>query len=78
MLTTMKRRTVSLSDDAADALERLARRHATTVSGVVEAAAQAIAADGPAARDVAERIVPDRRGGRREGAGRKKSGGRVG
>ena len=60
MLAAMKRRTVSLSDDAADALERLARRHAATVSGVVEAAAQAIAVDGPTARDVAERIVPAR------------------
>jgi len=68
----MKRRTVSLSDAAVDALERLAREHATNVSCVVEAAALALNDGGPGARAVERRIVPDRRGGRRAGAGRKR------
>jgi predicted transcriptional regulator len=69
----MRRRTVSLSDEAVDALERLARQHATNVSCVVEAAAAVIADGGVAARSVEQRIVPDRRGGHRAGSGRKKT-----
>lgn len=67
----MKRRTVSLSDHAVTALERLARRSGSNVSCVVEAAAAVIAEEGAGARDVEKRIVPDRRGGARTGAGRK-------
>ena len=74
MLAAVKRRTVSISDAAVDTLERLARKHTTNVSCVVEAAAGVIAADGSAARELEQRIVPDRRGGRRAGAGRKKGG----
>ena len=68
----MKRRTVSLTDAAADALDRLARRHDTNVSCVVEAAALALNDDAPGARSIERRIVRDRRGGRRPGAGRPK------
>jgi hypothetical protein len=67
----MKRRTVSLTDSAVTALERLARRSGSNVSCVVEAAAVVIAEEGAGARAVEKRIVPDRRGGRRDGAGRK-------
>lgn len=66
----MKRRTVSLTDAAVDALERLARLHDTNVSCVVEAVALALNDDSPAARSIERRIVRDRRGGRRPGAGR--------
>jgi hypothetical protein len=66
----MRRKTVSLTDDAIAALERLAREHATNVSCVVEAAAAVINEGGPHARAVARRLVPDRRGGRRSGSGR--------
>jgi hypothetical protein len=68
----VKRRTVSLTQDAVDALERLARQHDTNVSCVVEAAAKVIAEGGPGAQAVERQIVPDRRGGRRVGAGRPK------
>jgi RNA:NAD 2'-phosphotransferase (TPT1/KptA family) len=68
----MRRRTVSLSDEAAKALEFLARQHATNVSCVVEAAAAVIADGGVGARVLERRMVPDRRGGRRVGSGRKK------
>jgi predicted transcriptional regulator len=68
----MRRRTVSLSDEAAEALERLARQHSTNVSCVVEAAAAVIVDGGSAARALEHRIAPDRRGGRRVGSGRKK------
>lgn len=67
----MKRRTVSLTDAAVDALERLARLHETNVSCVVEAAALVLNDGGPGAQAVERRIVPDRRGGRRAGSGRK-------
>ena len=70
----MRRRTVSLSDEAADALERLARQHSTNVSCVVEAAAAVIVDGGDAARALEHRIASDRRGGRRVGAGRKTKG----
>jgi len=68
----MKRRTVSLSDEAVEALERLARTHATNVSCVVEAAAAVIAEGGSGAKAVEGRLLPDRRGGRRPGAGRRR------
>jgi RNA:NAD 2'-phosphotransferase (TPT1/KptA family) len=73
MLRQMKRRTVSLSDKALEALEQLARQHKTNVSCVVEAAAAVIADGGAGARSVEQRIVPDRRGGHRVGSGRKKT-----
>lgn len=66
----MKRRTVSLSDDTAAALDRIAKEHATTVSGVLEAAGAVLAAAGNDAKPIFARIAPDRRGGRRKGAGR--------
>ena len=69
---TVKRRTVTLSDQALATLERLARAHRSNVSCVVEAAAGAIETVGSVAQAVEVRIVPDRRGGRREGAGRKR------
>jgi hypothetical protein len=68
----MKRRTVSLSEDAVEALERLASVHDTTVSGVVEGAARLIAEGGGHADALAERLAPDRRGGPRTGAGRRR------
>lgn len=69
---TMKRRTVSLSDEAAGVLDRIAKAHSTTVSGVVDAAGMALAEGGRDARPILRQIVPDRRGGRREGSGRPK------
>ena len=69
-LPAMKRRTVSLTDEAVATLERLARVHETNVSCVVEAAAAVAAAGGPHAEALERSIVPDRRGGRRAGAGR--------
>lgn len=68
----MKRRTVSLTDAAADALDRLARRHDTNVSCVVEAAALALGDEASGSRSIEKRIARDRRGGRRSGAGRPK------
>jgi hypothetical protein len=61
----MKRRTVSLTDSAVTAVERLARRSGSNVSCVVEAAAAVIAEEGAGARAVEKRIVPDRRARRR-------------
>jgi predicted transcriptional regulator len=69
----MRRRTVSLSEEAVDALERLARQHSTNVSCVVEAAAAVIVDGGDAAQALEHRIERDRRGGRRAGSGRKKT-----
>lgn len=71
IVTSMRRRTVSLSEIAADAIERIARERHTTPSGVVEAAGLLLHDDPAAAEELIVRIVPDRRGGRREGAGRK-------
>ena len=68
----MKRRTLSLSDDAVTALERLARKKDTNVSCVVEAAAAVIAQGGRNAEPIVKAVKPDRRGGRRIGAGRPK------
>jgi hypothetical protein len=67
----MKRRTVSLTDSAVSALERLAKRSGSNVSCVVEAAATVIAEEGAGARAVEKRIVPDRRSGPPSSAGRK-------
>ena len=67
----MKRRTVTLSPKALDALERLARAHDTNVSCVVEAAGSLASDGGPALKELERRIMPDRRGGRRVGAGTK-------
>jgi hypothetical protein len=61
----VKRRTVSLSDDALAALDRIAREHRTTVSGVVEAAGLLLSDGGSAADALKDRLVPDRRGGDR-------------
>jgi hypothetical protein len=69
----MRRRTFSLTDQAVEALERLAASRGTNASCVVEAAASAIADGGPVVRELERRLVPDRRGGRREGAGRKRT-----
>lgn len=69
----MKRRTVSLSEEALATLERPARTHGSNVSCVVEAAVGAIESVGAVAREVELRVLPDRRGGRRGGAGRKRS-----
>ena len=66
----MKRRTVSLTDEAAAAIDRIAKEHATTVSGVVEAAGVVLAAAGQDAEPILRRLAPDRRGGVRAGAGR--------
>jgi hypothetical protein len=61
----MKRRTVSLTDDALEALDRIAKEHRSTVSGVVEAAGRLLRDGGPGADDLKRRLVPDRRGGDR-------------
>lgn len=71
-LRAVKRRTVSLSEEALATLERLARTHSSNVSCVVEAAVGAIECVGTVAQEVELRILPDRRGGRRRGAGRKR------
>ena len=71
-LGLVKRRTVSLTDEAAAALDRIAKARSTTVSGVVEAAGMALAEGGHLGEALAKRVGPDRRGGRREVAGRKK------
>ena len=67
----VKRRAVSLTEEAAAALDRIAKARSTTVSGVVEAAGMALAEGGHLGEALAKRVGPDRRGGRREGAGRK-------
>ena len=72
-LPTVKRRTVSLSEEARATLEHHARTHRSYVSCVVEAAVGAIESVGTVAQEVELRIVSDRRGGRRNGAGRKRS-----
>ena len=72
-LGLVKRRTVSLTDEAAAALDRIAKAHSTTVSGVVEAAGMVLAEGGHLGEALEKRVGPDRRGGRREGAGRKPS-----
>jgi hypothetical protein len=61
----MKRRTVSLTDDALEALDRVAKENRSTVSGIVEAAARVLAEGGPGADALKLRLVPDRRGGDR-------------
>lgn len=67
----MKRRTVSLTDDALEALDRIAKENRSTVSGIVEAAARVLAEGGPGADALKRRLVPDRRGGdRRPNRGR--------
>ena len=68
----MKRRTVSLTDEAVEALDRIAKAHSTTVSGVVEAAGVALAEGGRDAQPILRQIGTDRRDGRREGTGRKR------
>jgi len=68
----VKRRTVSLSDQAIIALDRIAKAHGTNVSAVVEAAGLVLAEGGQLGEAIEQRVGPDRRGGRREGAGRKK------
>ena len=71
----MHRRTVSISERAAEAIDRIARANGTTVSGVVEAAGLLLAeADSSQAEPLIAHLVGDRRGGRRKGAGRKISG----
>ena len=54
----MRRKTVSFTDDAIAALERLAREHATNVSCVVEAAAAVIDEGGPPATRRGETPCP--------------------
>ena len=61
----MKRRTVSLSDDALEALNRIAKENRSTVSGIVEAAARVLTEGGPGADALKSHLVPDRRGGDR-------------
>lgn len=70
-LGLVKRRTVSLTDEAAAALDRIAKAHSTTVSGVVEAAGMALAEGDCLGEALEKRVGPDRRGGPRPGAGRK-------
>ena len=62
---SMKRRTVSLTDDALEALDRIAKENRSTVSGVVEAAGRLLRDGGPGADDLKRRLAPDRRGGDR-------------
>ena len=64
-ISAVKRRTVSLTDDALEALDRIAKEHRSTVSGVVEAAGRLLREGGPGADDLKRRLVPDRRGGDR-------------
>ena len=64
-LCVMKRRTVSLSDDALEALDRIARENQSTVSGVVEAASRVLRDGGPGAEELKRHLLPDRRGGDR-------------
>jgi predicted transcriptional regulator len=71
-LGLVKRRTVSLTDEAAEALDRIAKAHSTTVSSVVEAAGTVLAEGGRLGEALEKRVGPDRRGGRREGSGRKR------
>jgi len=65
----VKRRTVSLTDEALEALDRIAKENRSTVSGVVEAAGRLLRDGGPGADDLKSRLVPDRRGGDRRPAG---------
>jgi hypothetical protein len=61
----MKRRTVSLTDETLNTLDRIAKQNRTTVSGVVEAAATVLDQGGTAAQALLDSLVPDRRGGAR-------------
>lgn len=70
-LRLVKRRTISLTDEAAKALDQIAKAHSTTVSSVVEAAGMALAEGGHLGEALERRVGPDRRGGPRPGAGRK-------
>ncbi|MBK5221618.1 MAG: ribbon-helix-helix protein, CopG family [Acidimicrobiia bacterium] len=69
----MERITVSLDAEQAATLRALAAAHDTTVSAVVRAAADALAAEHTAAGSIRRRIRPDARGGARPGAGRPRS-----
>lgn len=71
----MRRRTVSLSDEALAALDRIAKESRSTVSGVVEAAGRLLLDGGPGAEDLKRRVVPDRRGGDRRRGQKVASGG---
>jgi predicted transcriptional regulator len=46
----MKRRTVSMTDDALEALDRIAKENRSTVSGIAEAAVRVLAEGGPRGR----------------------------
>jgi hypothetical protein len=70
-LELMKRRTVSLTDEAAAALDRIAKAHSTTVSGVVEAASMALAEGDSLGEALEKRVGPGRGDGPRPGVGRK-------
>jgi hypothetical protein len=61
----VKRRTVSLTEEALAALDRMAKENRTTVSGVVEAAGRVLSDGGSGAEALRQRLVPDRRGGDR-------------
>jgi metal-responsive CopG/Arc/MetJ family transcriptional regulator len=61
----VKRRTVSLSDDALEALDRIARENRSTVSDIVEAASRLLRDDGPGAEELKRYLPPDWRGGAR-------------
>jgi len=55
----MKRRTVSLTDDALEALDRIAKENRSTVSGIVEGASVCLPRCGPGADALKLRLVPD-------------------
>jgi hypothetical protein len=62
-LGRVKGRTVSLTDEAAAALDWISKARSTTVSGVVEAAGMALAEGGQLGEALAKRVGPERRGG---------------
>ncbi len=72
-LRDVERLTVSLEAEQVTMLRALAAAHDTTVSAVVRAAADALAAEHTATGSIRRRIQPDARGGARPGAGRPRS-----
>ena len=50
-----------MSDEALEALDRIAKEHRSTVSGVVEAAGRLLRDGGPGAEELKLRIRPDMR-----------------
>lgn len=72
----MQRITVTMNDEHLEALRTVTEAHGSTVSGTIRAAATSLRVGDSGADAIRRLIEPDRRGGARSGAGRRKAGAR--